>query len=269
MSKPIDPLSLFLGWKAGNWVARQRGKVSLKQPFGYIYNGLCLPALHKWDDETYPYVIYTTSGAIASSTPFTTSWRGLTYAVPSTPHLSCKLSWSENGESLSGWEKVDVNGDELLYQYWYTNHDIFKADGTVYCAAHDAPVPVYLPVVMFDGEVATAAFEGYGEIIDYRGEFQSLCSWTVGDVIRVTFNGVTEEHIVRVNEAAPKQYYGGVVGNTGLNDDYPEYDTGEDWKIVPSTRSVSNGQALFRLITRTPGTYQLKIERITIAEATT
>ena len=22
----LDPLSLFLGWKAGNWVARQRGK---------------------------------------------------------------------------------------------------------------------------------------------------------------------------------------------------------------------------------------------------
>lgn len=27
----LDPLSLFLGWKAGNWVARQRGKKSVEE----------------------------------------------------------------------------------------------------------------------------------------------------------------------------------------------------------------------------------------------
>ena len=51
----LDPLSLFMGWKAGNWVARQRGKK--KTPVAYLYNGVRLPGLPEWDKTVYPFAV--------------------------------------------------------------------------------------------------------------------------------------------------------------------------------------------------------------------
>ena len=261
-SMPYDHMSFWMGVALG---LAGKGLPPMAQPTAYLYNGVQLPPLPEWDKETYPYVIYTISGAIASSTPFIAKQGFGVMAFSSAPHLVCDLTWDWNGERLSGWEKVDESGSKMIHGHWYTNHDILNTDGTVYCAAHDEPIPVYLPVTMFEGEVTTVAFEGYGSILDYRTQFESLCGWTVGDTIRVTIDGATEEHTVRVSEISPEAGYGGVIGNEGVRCDYPEYDNGGDWCIGASMRSGLSdnyGQALFNIFTRTAGTYQLKIERI-------
>lgn len=230
--------------------------VEERTPFAYNYNGLVLPALPEWDKMKYPYVVYTDGGAIASATPFIAKQGFTLCAYPSATYLFCDLTWDANGEYLSGWEERTEDDYIVLYNYWYTNHAIYLEDGTVYAPANDTPTPVYLPAIMFEGELTTTV---NGAV------FTSLCGWTVGDVVRVTVNGVTEEHTVRIRESAPMASYGGVIGNEGLTSSTNEYDNGGDWFIDVMYRSgltADYGQATFCFYTRTPGTYQLKIELI-------
>lgn len=136
----IDPLSLFLGWKAGNWVARQRGKA--KQPVAYLYNGVRLPKLPEWDKAKYPYAfIETTFGFYylrVLANPLTPDGNSFRMTPPGLV-AGAKIDIADY--ELIGWDEwsevTEITRDPL-----WSNFDVLNEDGTVYLAASE-PVPVY------------------------------------------------------------------------------------------------------------------------------
>ena len=162
MSKPTDPLNLFMGWKAGNWVARQRGKA--KPPVAYLYNGYRLPPLPEWDREKYPYIMmnwFNDSGKPLSScllyafskpyhlTHYRTLYDDYTICPPEDETILCSKSRYINGvyspfsdmlESPS--ETYPYNQNGLTSNPDWANYDVLNKNGTLYLAASE-PVPVY------------------------------------------------------------------------------------------------------------------------------
>lgn len=142
----LDPLSLWLGWKAGNWVARQRGKA--KQPVAYLYNGVRLPALPEWDKAKYPYVYISNgfSGIGRNYVCFQNIEYGKTddgsrcIVVPVGTGMSGLYSndqWKEPTVTTEE-KRIAIPNSTMLW----ANFDVLDEDGTV-CLAASEPVPVY------------------------------------------------------------------------------------------------------------------------------
>lgn len=172
LAPALDPLSLFMGWKAGNWVARQRGK---KKPATGVY------------DDNMPIEWKTQNVANNPKIPFEVyqiySYNGLEFGRPDIEadsdykyHLIEKYSsgyhyWClkqpfvyvnedkeyakiEGGYNYSLYicrtgeagfvHHDDISGDNLKLNWEniiWTNTDICDADGTVRMAATE---PVYI-----------------------------------------------------------------------------------------------------------------------------
>lgn len=141
----IDPLSMWMGWKAGNWVARQRGKA--KQPVAFLYNGVRLPKLPEWDREMYPYAVIkhhmTGERLLCAKNPIVEvladngESTGIVYVAGDCIYATCKTN-------SNSWGDFNADSDVSLTvnpPFW-TNTDIYLNDGTLYLAASE-PVPVY------------------------------------------------------------------------------------------------------------------------------
>lgn len=165
MSAIQEPLSLFMGWKAGNWIARQRGKA--KQPVAFLYNGVRLPKLPEWNREKYPYaIIYHLAVGIHDLFISATPWHGTGEAFDdyggtfgeTTANASSGIRYSQYNDK--DWELqskdetpielgqiADTDGDGVgdtgAFCAIWSNHDIISADGTTVLIAASEPVPVY------------------------------------------------------------------------------------------------------------------------------
>lgn len=161
----IEPLSMWLGWKAGNWVARQRGKK--KQPVAFLYNGVRLPELPEWDKTVYPYAVILSSQStyanlIVSTVPlyytpvksgFSTTHRlgakadgsMLAFVYDSTNDDEVKRTSfvRDPDRDVEGFTaKENVKTLTLTSPKWANYDLLYYADDTV-CVTASEPVPVY------------------------------------------------------------------------------------------------------------------------------
>lgn len=297
MSEPKDPLSFLMGWKAGNWVARQRGKVIKPDaPPLYIYGravaegetptvtvdgvgykGIVIDKIPSYDEKALPYVAINYEGfsqsmqVFVSPSPITiVKGFGHTITIVSGMKMVEMLLEDSGREYWSEWQTPDSNDSYFTGQesIW-SNHSINDQSGNLYVEAGAQPVPATLPEVLFDGEVN----------LYFKGEEPyPVCGWVkptmshfaVGDTARITFDGVVSEHIVR--KLTNDIYW--VIGNESLCDKSVE-DDGGDWGIVLNQKLTSgdspfnNGHPQLRCYHRNSGgLHKLKIERIAIADAT-
>ena len=211
----LDPLSMWLGWKAGNWVARQRGKV---KPATGVY------------DDTMPIEWKMQDVANNKKIPFETyqiySYNGLEFGRPDIEadsaykyHLIEKYSsgyhyWClkqpfvyinedkeyakiEGGYNYSLYicktgeigfaHHDDISGDDLKLNWEdiiWTNTNICDADGTVRMAATE---PVYIREQVKDWLVKISnyipsleIFEKSAVSISYGGE-EAILTYVFGD----------------------------------------------------------------------------------------
>jgi hypothetical protein len=180
--------------------------------------------------------------------------------VHKTPFLMNKYvldSASPRRGRWSGWE-VAPEGTSINFSIndGWVNHDVIASDGTKPFVGSE-PVPVYLPCVLFDGEITAETDAGNFtfDVINY------LFGLAPGDVLGITFDGVYEECTVEFEyEGEP---YSLVVGNRGLTDSDAE-DDGRDFYMCNFYYFAPYHGAYF--YTRTPGTYHLKIELIATAK---
>ena len=162
LAPTLDPLSLFLGWKAGNWVARQRGKK--KTPVAYLYNGVRLPKLPEWDKVNNPCAaimrieVDGTAHALLAVAQYADSRFAIRNNKNGDPVVMAKVSGYyvginsfnciamfyaplSGGEWVATTESFSCNAEDLIW----SNFDVADArtdDGTVFLAASD-PIPVY------------------------------------------------------------------------------------------------------------------------------
>jgi hypothetical protein len=214
-----------------------------KEPVAYLY-GEDKVMLPKLPVLPMPYaVLHITYDRIyISQEPFV-------YGASCKSLLYCQLSADENGERYWSEWKEETSNNSVWHVRW-TNHDIYK-DGELW-ATKSEPTPVYPPVVLFDGESVTEE-ESYS---DYAADtLIAEQGFVIGESYRITINGVSGEYTAeRVATSGTIQ-----IGNAGLNGNDPEAeDDGGAWLVVfPS--DTSNTMYFY---TRTAGTYQLKIERM-------
>ena len=120
----------------------------VKEPIAYLYNGLQLPPLPEWDNETYPVAFITSSYLGGISLNITTNYiyrtSGGDYQVGCPGRMTCSyLSTSNSWGAFNAWQPSDlwimsVGSD---YIKW-TNTDILHEDGTIATPATE-PEPVY------------------------------------------------------------------------------------------------------------------------------
>lgn len=254
-----DPVSFTMGY---NWMMAMLAKRAGRKPIGYSYNGTVLPELPKTD---LPYVTtaiwLAQSVAYAFSEPLTAEpykgMNGNTYYSPqaNTPFLMCKLMLDRRERNYwTEWETVVDSGEFHWGDESWANHDIDASDGTKFYSASGDPTPVYLPTVLYDGEITT-------EDASYSDSASATAFLSLdiadGDILKVTINGVSGEYTAEVVETSRQVQ----VGNAGLNgNDVDAPDDGGDWLVAESTTNSGFPRAYF--YTRTAGTYQLKIELI-------
>ena len=170
LAPQIDPLSMWLGWKAGNWVARQRGKKKEqpeeeKTPIAYLYNGVRLPDINAvWTDkETYPYAYITHLKYVdetdsldavllylSDTAAYSFSLVDGVYMIPTgskvqTYHfIDQEIVLGEESESTETYTAIHQMFDESNgYSAVWASADIKgESDEIVYFAASE-PVPVY------------------------------------------------------------------------------------------------------------------------------
>ena len=162
----LDPLSMWLGWKAGNWVARQRGKKveppeEEKTPVAYLYNGVRLPDINTvWTDERkalYPYAyMFEVAGfgaydIILASFEMYKDGKQIFAKTAGESIFAMYLpgaydDWKSDGIAEEVKENEIMFDEEaesqIITAVIWTSHDILNSDGTIYLAASE-PVPVY------------------------------------------------------------------------------------------------------------------------------
>ena len=229
------------------------------EPVAWLYNGWIAP---NFPESNLPYRVITCTPDLWGGTPSYHLYLFSDYQYATGDDGSRIISnigaaesymVSYFGEKWTVSKQSAVNGEVYFYQnlvHW-TNFDIYNEDGSVYIAASE-PTPVYLPLVLFDGEVTTEpeAVEIFGAP---SGHADLPMSCIIGDTVEVTVNGVSSKHIVALHNDFAYYY----AGNLGLSVDGVE-DNGADWLIGFYHYGA-------RLFTRTAGVYQLKIERIATA----
>ena len=258
---------MTFGWLVGRQIAGQR-RTQEKEPIAFSYNGAHLPLLKAYDQKKYPYLFLqfswfgSTTKAYATSEPIVQSG-GFGSPVP-TPAIKCTLSYYQGSEYMykeqwTEWEAVQEGENCGIADYFWANYDIKKSDGTIYLPACADPVPVYLPELLFDGEVTTeyVEYQGNVEVIDLLNAF------SVGDSLQITVDGTTEIHTVKSAEPTYAEYIGNETLTSHADDD--AVDTGEDWCLLHGydiSDRDAHGFSTGRFFTRNPGTYTVKVERL-------
>lgn len=224
----------------------------------YSYDGVHLPLLPSYDKTIYPYLyLQNYNKAYALSSPLTDLKWNMSgrKATPALPFLHCELVTDENsgGEYWTEWVE-GVEGETITintsYRGW-ADHDLLDTDSTAYVSAGSKPTPVYLPELLFEGEV-TSSTDGGIVAVEFTNWF------AIGDTVSVTINGTTEEHIAKRRTTATGRVEP-CIGNESLFNSTYE-DDGSDFHLYPTGRDKGIYKAVF--IPRTAGTYSLRVERI-------
>lgn len=244
----------------------------MAKAIAYSYDGTHLPPLPSYDTTAYPFLYissYTTAYAFSSEVAVKKSAIGTKSITPEATYIKSKLTTPNDyvgKEYWSEWEEVSAGTKISAPGNGWTNHDLLLTDGSVFNAKGDEPTPVYLPEVLFEGEVTTED-NGYGK---YIKDITFVNTFTGGDTIRVTINGITKE-LVAEKPRAEGEFASGTkyIGNKYLySDDFT--DDGGDWCLAGTLRNLNkvdgryNGAYWVTFYTRTAGTYSLKVERIAI-----
>lgn len=141
--------------------------VAGKPPIAYLYNGVQLPALPKWDRETYPYAIIARIGIISSEyvytlrlfrSAYTTSGTNVLYSFYNMTAdigktwLGCSCPYTDLGDGTFMWSGIReiqiVENDSaetttiLVGTPIWSNFDLTTNGGTVWLAASE-PTPIY------------------------------------------------------------------------------------------------------------------------------
>ena len=123
-----------------------------RKPTAYLYNGVRLPALPKWDKTVYPYAYITRYrysplySLYVTASPVSVLYIGsiinnggdinqFYYGALSDELKDWRdwgLEWPDSGEEITVWSNSDV----------YYADDVSDVGGTIYLSASD-PVPVY------------------------------------------------------------------------------------------------------------------------------
>jgi hypothetical protein len=215
------------------------------EPTMYSYNGTVLPKLPEWDKTAYPYAVLDGNlDFYASSAPVTANIGLADTVTYVAPYLYADFSTADM--AFEDLEKRQSDGSSLAGVLW-SNHTVLNNNGNVRCEATD-PIPVILPLTLFDGEVTTKGSNLASATIDI------VSGYKVGDKLRITFNGVTADYIVRKEDTTYKWQF---AGNVGL---YIGVDDGGDFLLRYPRIGTKKLQSYFN--TRTAGTYNLKIELI-------
>lgn len=128
-----------------------------REPVAYLYNGVRLPDINTvWTDkETYPYALiwdFSEPTGTDGAYLLLLSEKALTVSDGVLGAFGCRVASTLTVVGHSEWpqlEEKDYTGTNHGAGYWitipeiWTNHDILLADGTLYLAASDPPVPVY------------------------------------------------------------------------------------------------------------------------------
>ena len=129
-----------------------------KEPVAYLYNGVRLPPLPEWDNETYPYAViardlYPDGGALnvlyVHSTPFVTSDLTEKYGYVSVQveDGGQYMYWDCRSPDDAGWlgARIPIGSDAWearITRIIWANTTIYNPDDSVYIDASE-PVPVY------------------------------------------------------------------------------------------------------------------------------
>ncbi len=125
----------------------------------YLYNGVELPALPKWDKEQYPYAhiefwpyngvtvdfyllcLYSTVSKVYHPYPNLNEFV-ITAPFPRKEFVPSRTTvWVDMEDITEGTKACYVNDDNEFHRVIWSNYDIVGEDGTVYLAA-SAPIPV-------------------------------------------------------------------------------------------------------------------------------
>lgn len=218
---------------------------------GVGYVGTILPSLPNYDKETYPYAMLSQLGGFyVSSNKITYGGVGIKSMKVTAPYMQTTIG---NDGHFRGWEQHDT-GTSVFGKPTWSNHDILNEDGTVYFSASNEPLPVSLPIIMYDGEIALEQPEWMDNA---SGNISLECGYKVGDTLEITLDGHTE--IYTATMADTFTYV--IVGNNGLNgNDTEGVDDGGD--ILLAVPQLVEGLWSSYIYTRTPGTHQVTIKLI-------
>ena len=172
---PIDHKAMLQGWIVGKRLAAMRGK---RKPVAYLYNGVWLPKLPEWDKEQYPYawIEYlglNTGWLFVSQTPLYATGSIFNNYIGNlgqeVRNDSAKDTYSitfprPDWEDQSRTWKPTIDDDPRefvaslpcdpvdgaydpvvgvnMFTVFWSNHDVYDENGTLYLAASD-PVPIY------------------------------------------------------------------------------------------------------------------------------
>lgn len=164
----------------------------------YLYNGVEMPKLPDRDETTHPYVTIGFNGNGYTYEVFYTSspmiFKSLSsdgtkyYGITSDTAVACEAYWyhpkyhpeyDDNYNYGTSANSIQTNN------VFYANYDILDADGSVYFAASEDPVPLKLelsaPKIICDATVEPAESNGfYLALLDVN--------FAAGDVLDVVFN---------------------------------------------------------------------------------
>ena len=212
----------------------------------YSYNGCVLPPLPEYDREKYPYAVIDQIGYFIVMSEKGIYTPGIMMDEVSCPSPYMKTSIDTYG-NFTEWKEYDTDATLMCPIYW-SNHDVAQTDGTVYLSASD-PVPVTLPIIIYDGEIEISQDPYY-----YNHIFGLKCGYRIGDTLEITFEGHTETYVATTADTIG----GAFVGNLGLYGDGTRgVDDGGDFLLV--FPQFIGGTWRFEICTRTAGTHTLKI----------
>lgn len=148
--------SMITGWLMGRRIARHTAK--RKVPIAYLYNGIRLPALPKWNEETHPFAYIIKSNS--SDSYYLCVYDDRAVYDEKYEYTPCIVD--THGDNKAQQRKYYVSNGEWAYALGgkvttpyglsfsggasdtpvWCNTDILNEDGTVYLPASE-PVPVY------------------------------------------------------------------------------------------------------------------------------
>jgi hypothetical protein len=252
----MDKASMMLGYLVGKQIAGMRS--AKKTPIAYRFEEIAsyymvASPLPKWDTEKYRFAFFSNRKLYAFTEPISVANAFSTGAI-NCEGIVCDYidSFKERGK-WGEWSAFEA-GKSAVPPEW-ANYTVYYADGTL-CQESFAPVPIYLPAVLFDGEIKANANGEFG-----YANIRLAVEFAVGDVLRITLDGVTKDF-----EVIQSGSYG-YAGNQGLDNAYTtenDPDDGDDVLIRMDSTGVNFRDAV--VYTRTTGTHQLKIELISMGQ---
>lgn len=257
-----DPESFLIGYQIG---CRLRAQRAIKKPLLYRYGEITTgtyavaPPLPHYNKEVYRYAaIDGYNGLFVSKEPIVARQNSAGNWIPTIESDALLFKLIDNKSERATWgESTNIEAGKTLVSIYWCDYDLYKANGEIFKKAFE-PVPMYVPIVLFDGEHTTT--EGFSD--DYIGYGLNLnAEFALGDTLRITLDGKTYEYVAFEYggyEAAAGNTFLGDVSGTGALDD------GNDVFVRMGGYGIWLRTAY--VYTRTAGIHRLKIELIATGE---